>query len=35
MGVRAPTIAGVRALLDLLAPPRCLACGRPGRDLCA
>jgi predicted amidophosphoribosyltransferase len=34
VGVREPTIACVRALLDLLVPPVCLACGRPGRDLC-
>jgi predicted amidophosphoribosyltransferase len=34
VGVRDPTIARVRALLDLLVPPVCLACGRPGRDLC-
>jgi len=27
------TLAGV--LLDLLVPPRCLACGTPGADLCA
>ncbi len=34
MGVRGRTIARVPALLDLLVPPACLACGRPGRALC-
>jgi len=34
-GVRGRTIAAVPALLDLLAPPTCLACAGPGRALCA
>jgi len=31
---RVPALPDLRSLVDLLAPPACLACGAPGRDLC-